>query len=189
MPSPLPLMQRRGPLQLYIIGVVSLLATAFTVWFFGFDIAWSVSVASVLTTTGVLITRFAFDDGAGWPERPAQALRGTRLATSTLEQALTATDRLARPQLARSLRAVVINERDDHLARTQLLRHVRTLIGTEARRHGLDPAQQPAQVAKLFGEEAVTVLQSHNHAVVTTATIARCLDAMTRAAHTSPEMR
>lgn len=174
---------------LIVTGLLTLLGTVCTVWFFGFDLAWSVSVAVVLTAVGVLITRFAFDEGTPWPEQPATALRGTRLATNTIEQALAATDRLARPQLARSLRAVVINEREDQLARAQLLRHVRALLTSEARRHGLDPAQQPAQMAELFGEEAVTVLQSHNNAVVNTANIARCLDAMTRAAHTSPEMR
>lgn len=175
--------------KLIITSVLSLLATVFTVWFFGFDVIWSVPVALVLLAAGALIAHFSLHDGSAWIEQPTKALRGTRLAASTIEQALAATDRLARSQLARSLRAIVINEREDQLARAQLLRQIRGLLTTEARRQGLDPAQQPAQVADLFGEEAMTLLRMHNNAAVDTAIIARCLDAMERAANTTLEMR
>lgn len=180
-----PLRLRRSP-RLFLPAAPYVGGTGFVVWFVGFDPLWSVAIAAILLAVGSTVAGSSYDCESMWPNQAPKALRGTRLATATLEQSLLACDRLARPKAVRLVRALVINEREDQLARAQVVRQLRALLAADVRSHGFDPAQQFEQIAARFGPETASMLQLRNQDPVTTAAIERCLKAIEQAA-TFPE--
>ena len=98
-----------------------------------------------------------------------------------MEESLAACDRLARPAITRPLRVLLTNEREDRLARGTLTRQMRALLLAELRAQGLAPTHQTDEaVVALLGPDALTVLQPNDNTPITSAAIARCLDAIER---------
>lgn len=149
------------------IGVSAALSTAFVVWFVGFDVRWATAAALVIGGVGGAIATLSFDESQPWDAHARETRRGIRLAVATIEQSLAACDRLARPAAVRRVHAMLSSERDDHLARATVVRQVRAL---------LDP-------------DAFATLLPDDGTPVTTAAIARCLDAIEHHDTTTPESR
>jgi hypothetical protein len=113
------------------------------------------------------------------------APRSTRLTVATIEHALAACDRLARPRAIRTLQALVYAERDDRLARLTVMRQLRALLIAELYDRGHDRGLASADasdeaVARLLGPTARAILEPHDDHPVSSAAIARCLDAIER---------
>ena len=72
---------------------------------------------------------------------------------------------------------------DDRLARTTLVRRMRELLTAELHHRGLESANRSDDIiVALLGPDALTILQPNDSNPVTTAAIARCLDALERLA-------
>lgn len=163
------------------LGAVAAVGAVFVVWFVGFDVFWAVAaVLAVGPVIGVIAT-LTFDEPAPWEPRARETPRGTRLAVAVSEQSLAACDRLARPTAVRRMRALLIPERDDRLARATIVRQMRALLIVALHDRGLAPADRSDDaVVALLGLDALTILQPNDSNPVTTAAIARCLDAVER---------
>jgi hypothetical protein len=165
------------------VGAAAAVLAAFGVWFVGFDEFWAVATVLAVSAVGALLAKFRLDDDVPWDPPGRETPRGVRLAVALIEGALAACDRLASPTAVRRARAVVITERDDRLARTTVVRRMRELLTAELHHRGLDPADRTDDaVVALVGPDALTILQPNDSNPVTTAAIARCLDALERLA-------
>lgn len=153
------------------------------VWFVGLDWWWAVATVVAFGLAGATFVGLKFEEQPSWDPPGRETPRGVRLAIPTMEESLAACDRLARPAMARRLRGVVIEERDDRLARGTLIRQVRALLMAELLAHGITPEHQTDEaVVALLGPDALTVLQPNDDTPVTTAVIMNCLDAVERLA-------
>jgi hypothetical protein len=162
-------------------GVVAALGAAFVVWFVGFDTRWAVAAVLVLGPVGAVLATRTFEEDAPWDPPSRETPRGTRLAVAVLEESLAACDRLARPPVLQRLHRLLSSERDDRQARSTIARQVRVLLLGVLRDRGHDPAHLPDDdVVALLGADALTVLQQQDGLSVTSAAIARCLDAIER---------
>ena len=168
------------------LGLVTLCAVAFFVWMLGFDAWWAVAAAIALCSVCAAVAALGAPPYGAWTATTARPPRGTRLAASRIEQALAACDRLSQPSPIRSLRALLVPERDDRQARLQLLRQVRALLVAALRARGVDAATSPDAVRQLLGPDALAVLTPHDDTPISTATIDRCLDAVAGIATPTP---
>ncbi|MGV3710592.1 MAG: hypothetical protein ACO1Q7_17305 [Gemmatimonas sp.] len=168
-----------------IVGVVpGAIFGAFVVWFAGFDYWWSVAAVFALGSVGAFLAMLTFEEQGSWSQPTRNPPRGVGLTLPMMEESLAACDRLARPLYMRHVHAVLTNERDDRLARGTLLRKLRALLGAELRACGVTPAKQTDEaVIELLGVNALAVLQPSDDTPVTSAVIARCLDAVERLAN------
>ncbi len=161
------------------LGAVAAAASAYGVWFLGFDPFWAVATVIVVGPVAAALATVKLEEEAPWELPASETPRGIRITVAILEQSLAACDRLARPPALRRLRASLIAEREDRVARTTLLRRTRALLLTELQHRGLDP-EDNVVVAKLLGPDALAILQPNDGKPVTPATIERCLDAVER---------
>lgn len=160
------------------VGVgVGVACAACLVWFFGFDVPWAIAIAVAVTAVGGVLAMLSFDDPAAWDAPPRETPRATRLTIGMLEQSLAACDRLAAPALLRRVYRLTNAERDDRLARATVVRQLRALLLAALHDHGLDATAPPQDIAALVGPDALAVVSLHD-TTVTSATIARCLDAL-----------
>ncbi len=161
---------------------VAAVGAAVGVWFLGLDPFWAVATVLAVGPAGAAVASVRFEEDAAWEPLGHETPRGIRLAVVMIERSLAACDRLARPTAARRLRAFLIAERDDRLARSTIVRRMRALLVAELNHRGLDPGNRlhDDAIVTLLGPDAVTILQRNDGNPVTTAAIARCLDAVER---------
>lgn len=173
---------RAARIAVKVVAVAALSAcAAVAVWIIGLDWWWAVATVLAFGLAGVAYAELKFEDHPSWDPPSREAPRGVRLTIPTMEESLSAADRLARPLIARRLRAVVIEERADRLARGTIVRQVRALLLAELLAHGIDPANQTDEaVVALLGPDALALLQPNDDTPVTTAVIMNCLDAVER---------
>lgn len=172
----------RNAIGVAVAAVVSA-AAAFVVWVAGLDAAWAAATVMALGPVGMVLATLRFEDDVAWEPPGPEPPRGIRLVVPILEASLAACDRLARPGVARRLRAQLIDEREDRMARAAIVRRLRALLVAELRVRGGAPAhQQDEALVALVGPDARPVLQPDDEHPVTSAAIARCLDALERLA-------
>lgn len=171
------------------VGAVAAFGVGFGVWSAGFDVWWSVATTLAVGTVGGAIASLTFDESAPWDPPVRTTFRGNRLTVAAIEQSLAACDRLARPSAMRWMHDLLNPERSDQLARSAIVRQLRTLIVAEMRDRGIDPPTSPDDVLALLGPDALAVLEPSTDNPVTSAAIARCLDAIDRLANTNPGSR
>jgi hypothetical protein len=159
------------------LGAVIAPASAYGVWFLGFDPFWAVATVLAVGPVAAALATVKLEEEAPWDLPAGETPRGIRITVAILEQSLAACDRLARPLALRRLRALLISEREDRLARATLVRRTRALLVTELQHRGVDPEDNDA-VARLLGPDALAILQPNDGNPVTPATIERCLDAV-----------
>jgi hypothetical protein len=159
------------------VGAVIAGASAYGVWFLGFDPFWAVATVLAVAPVVALLATLKLEEEAPWDPSAGETPRGIRITVAILEQSLAACDRLARLPALRRLRALFIPEREDRLARATLVRRTRALLVAELRTRNIDPEDNVA-VMKLLGPDALAILQPQDNAPVTPAAIERCLDAV-----------
>lgn len=171
---------RAARIAIKVVAVAALsVCGAVAVWIIGLDWWWAAATVVAFGLAGVAFAGLKFEDHPSWDPPGREAPRGVRLTIPTMEESLSAADRLARPLIARRLRAVVIEERADRLARGTIVRQVRALLLAELLAHGIDPANQTDEaVVALLGPDALAILQPNDDTPVTTAVIMNCLDAV-----------
>lgn len=178
---------RTQRIAIAIAGVAALSAGAACVWFAGLDWPWAVATVLAFGSVSAVFATVRFDEAAAWDPPGRETPRGIRLAFPMMEESLAACDRLARPSITRPIRLLLTNERDDRLARGTMVRQMRALLLAELRAHGIAPAHQTDEaVVTLLGRDALTILDPDDDNPVTTAVIARCLDAVERRATETP---
>ena len=158
---------------------------AFAVWFVGFDPLWAAAMALAVGSVGAVFAVLKFEDSPPWDPPRRETPRGVRLAVPMMEESLAACDRLARPPITRPIRVLLTNEREDRLARGTIVRQMRALLLSELRAHGAPTNPSDAAVVALLGPDALTLLQPNDENPVTSAVIARCLDAVEQI-HSAP---
>lgn len=168
------------------VGAAAAVGAGGLVWFAGFDMWWAATATLAAGSLGAAIASLTFDEPTPWDPPLRATPRATRLTVAMIEQSLAACDRLARPTAGRWLRAMLTSDRDDHLARAAVMRQLRALLAAELDDRGIDPAASPGDALALLGPEALAVLQPRDGHPVTSAAIARCLDAIDRVAHSNP---
>ncbi len=178
-------MTRAGSTGL-MIGVAATLSVAFIVWFAGFEVMWACAAALAIGPAGGLIVSLAFDDMPPWGRPARETPRGSRLTVANIEQSLAACDRLARPSAFQWMGAMLSRERDDRMSRLALVRQMRALMVAELYARGLDASEPYEDAVAMFGADARAMLEPHPNSPVSSATIARCLDAIERLASTTP---
>ncbi|WP_337171770.1 hypothetical protein [Gemmatimonas aurantiaca] len=153
----------------------------FVAWFLGLDWLWAVAMVLAIGSVGLVLATMTSEEPPAWDPPGRETPRGIRLAIPMMEESLAACDRLARPLIARHMRAVVIEERDDRLARGRMLRQMRALLVAELRARGVDPVVGPHDaVVALLGSDALSVLDPNDDNPLTTTAIVNCLDAVER---------
>ncbi len=157
------------------LGAVIAAASAYGVWFLGFDPFWAVATVLAVGPVAAALATVKLEEEAPWDLPAGDTPRGIRITVAILEQSLAACDRLARPLALRRMRALLIPEREDRLARTTLMRRTRALLVAELQHRGVDSEDNDA-VEKLLGPDALTILQPNVRHPVTPAAIERCLD-------------
>jgi len=133
----------------------------FIVWFVGFDALWAIAVVLAVGPVVALLASRKLEGDAEWDAPRREIPRTTRLTVTAIEQSLAACNRLARPLVIRRLQALLFPERDDQLAQQTVLRRIRALLAAELR-------------------EDQEILPPHDEHSISTAAIARCLDAVER---------
>ncbi|MDF1503225.1 hypothetical protein [Roseisolibacter sp. H3M3-2] len=176
------------------VAALAAAAATFAVWAVGLDAAWAVTTVVALGAVGAVLATLHVEEDVAWEAPAHDPPRGIRIAVPVLEASFAACDRLARPGVLRGLRAPVIDEREDRLARAALVRQLRALLAAELRARG--GAHDGARAARpddallaLFGPDARPVLQPDDAHPLTSAAIARCLDAVERLAAEPPPSR
>jgi hypothetical protein len=172
-----------------IVGAAAAFGVGIAVWYAGFDALWSVATTLAVGAVGGVIATLTFEGAAPWDPQLRPTPRATQLTVATIEQSLAACDRLARPSSMRWMHVLLNPERNDQLARSAIVRQLRTLIVAEMHDRGIDSAASPDDVRALLGPDAHAVLEANTDTPVTSAAIARCLDAMDRLANTNPGSR
>lgn len=174
----------RSRAQRIAMGVAVFAAAAtgvFVAWFLGLDWLWAIAMVMAIGSVGLVLATMTSEEPPTWDPPGRETPRGIRLAIPMMEESLAACDRLARPLMARHMRAVVIEERDDRLARGRMVRQMRALLVAELRTRGVDPAVGPDDaVVTLLGSDALTILDPNDDNPVTTTAIVNCLDAVER---------
>lgn len=169
--------------RIAVVGVLAAaVVAAVAVWFAGFDRFWAIATVLAVGPVGALLAGLRFEEDAPWEPPRRETPRGVRLVMATMERSLAACDRLARPAFMRTMQGMFFAERDDRLARLTIVRRMRTLLVAELRPRRLDPANRAHDdaVVALLGPDALAMLQPHDSNLITTNTIARCLDAVDR---------
>jgi hypothetical protein len=177
------------PPRAMAVGVASLAAAVFIVWFFGFSVVWATAMILALVPVSIVISQVAVREHPRWTAPPEPAARGAQLTVATIEESLAAADRLARHDLLRRLRLVVAPERPDRVARSQLLRRVRTILMTELRESGHAAASDTDAAETKLGPTAPPFLQPHDHPPVTERLVTQCLDMIEQNTHTKSSAR
>ncbi len=176
----------RARIGIVLVGDVTAVGAVGIVWFFGFDLFWATTAVLAIGAVALVIARFALDDPARWDPPARETPRATRLAVVTIEQALEASDRLARPKAWRSVPALLTPERDDRQARANIVRDMRALLIAELTVCGIDPSDRSDDARTLMGPDALAILESHDGNTVTSVTLDRCLDTIERLATIAP---
>jgi hypothetical protein len=177
------------PPRAMAVGVASLVAAVFVIWFFGFSVVWATAMILALLPVSVVISQVAVREHPRWTAPPEPAARGAQLTVATIEESLAAADRLARHDLLRRLRLVIAPERPDRAARSQLVRRVRNILMAEMREVDHVTGSDTEAAETRLGPAARPFLQPHDHTPVTERLVTQCLDMIEQNTHTKSSAR